>query len=62
MNNINIMTVYAIELDITEGGDIVLSQVNHEHGHENIITISPDQVEQLIAGLNKAVGEIQGPE
>ena len=48
------MEAYPIQLGVTERGDIILVQIDDEHGQEQMITISPDQVEQLVAALRVA--------
>ena len=42
-------------MGITERGDIILEQADEDH----VITISPDQVEELIASLRIAVQTLQ---
>jgi hypothetical protein len=44
---------YPLQLGVTERGDIILAQVEGEN--EQVITISPDQVEQLVSALRVAV-------
>jgi hypothetical protein len=54
-----IMNAFPIQLGVTAQGDIMLAQT--AGGQEQVITISPDQVEQLISALRAAVEELQKP-
>jgi len=47
------MQAYPIQLGVTEKGDILLAQTDGDQEH--VITISSDQVEQLISALRTAV-------
>jgi hypothetical protein len=49
------MKVYPIQMGVTPKGDIILAQTDDENGQEQVITISPDQVEQLTSALRAAV-------
>ncbi|MCD6050666.1 MAG: hypothetical protein K0Q55_2069 [Verrucomicrobia bacterium] len=47
------MEAYPIQIGLTERRDIILAQGDGEH--EQVITLSPDQVEQVVAALRVAV-------
>ena len=53
------MNAFPIQLGVTAQGDIMLAQT--AGGQEQVITISPDQVEQLISALRVAVEVLQKP-
>jgi hypothetical protein len=40
-------------------GNIILGQIDDESGQEQIITISPDQVEPIISALRIAAEELR---
>jgi hypothetical protein len=48
------MKSYPIQMGVTPEGDIILAQTSDENGQEQVITISPDQVEQLTSALRVA--------
>jgi hypothetical protein len=52
------MKEYPIQMGVLNG-DILLAQTDDESGKEQVITISPDQVEQVISGLRVAVEELR---
>jgi hypothetical protein len=52
------MKAYPIQMGVSQG-DIMLSQINDESGQEQVITISPDQVEQVVSALRIAVEELR---
>ena len=54
------MKEYPIQLGVTAKGDIILAQTDEE-GQERVITISPDQVEQLVSALRIAVEQLRSP-
>jgi len=49
------MKAYPIQMGVSPKGDIILTQTNDENGQEQVITISPEQVEQLTSALRVAV-------
>ena len=53
------MKEYPIQMGISESGDIMLAQTDNESGQEQVITISPDQVEQVVSALRIAVETLQ---
>jgi hypothetical protein len=55
------MKEYPIEMGVTEKGDIILAQTD-EDGQERVITICPDQVEQLVSALRIAVEQLRNPQ
>ena len=54
------MGTFPIRMGITERGDIILAQGDAEQ--EQVITISPSQVEQLVSALRVAVETLQKSE
>jgi hypothetical protein len=52
------MKEYPIQMGVLKG-DILLAQNDDVTGQEKVITISPDQVEQVISGLRIAVEELR---
>jgi hypothetical protein len=56
------MKAYPIKMGVTPEGDIILSQTNDENGREQVLAISPDQVEQLTSALRAAVEVLRKPE
>jgi hypothetical protein len=48
------MKAYPIQMGIKQG-DIMIAQIDDESGQEHVITISPDQVEQVVSALRTAV-------
>jgi hypothetical protein len=48
------MKTYPVQMGLKQGA-IMIAQIDDETGQEHIITISPDQVEQIITGLRVAV-------
>jgi len=49
---------YPIKMGVLKG-NILLGQVDNESGQEQVITISPDQVEQIISALRIAAEELR---
>jgi hypothetical protein len=52
------MKAYPIQMGVSKG-DIMIAQIDNESGQEKVITISPDQVEQVVSALRIAVEEIR---
>ena len=52
------MKTHPIQMGVLKG-DILIAQVDDESGEEKVITISPDQVEQVISALRIAVESLQ---
>lgn len=55
------MKPYPIKMGVLQG-NIVLGQTDDESGQEQTITISPDQVEQVISALRIAVETLRKAE
>ena len=49
------MKSYPVQMGLKENGDIMLVQVDVETGQKRVITISPEQVEQVVSALRIAV-------
>jgi hypothetical protein len=49
---------YPVKMGVLKG-NIILGQIDDESGQEQVITISPDQVEPIISALRIAAEELR---
>ena len=55
------MKEYPLQIGVTPQSDIILEQTDEHYMQEHVITISPDQVEQVVSALRVAVEVLREP-